>query len=154
MGRFADLCAEVAAGADATPSGLLLPDETVARMREAGWTEADIADALEFVHATFVQDELINAADSLSGQLVELLGELVEDARFSEAVAGRAAPSLDAIRRLTRRVVHLESILAPLRESAAVDLTPVMRLERRLADEGEAEGIPAATHAKKRHSRH
>jgi hypothetical protein len=136
VGRFADLCAEVAAEADATDAGLLLPDETLARLREAGWTEEDIADALEFVHATFVQNELIEAADSLSGHLVDLLSELAEDARFSEAAAGQARLSLDSIRRLTRRVIHLEGILAPLRESTPVDLRRIVELERRLADEG------------------
>jgi hypothetical protein len=32
-------------------------------------------------------------------------------------------------------VIHIEGILAPLRESAALDLTNVMKVERRLADE-------------------
>jgi hypothetical protein len=150
VGRFADLCAEVASEADATSSGLLLPDDTLARLRESGWTDGDIEDALEFVHATFVQNELIEAADSLSGQLVELLGALDTDTRFADAAAGRARLSLDAIRRLTRRVIHLEGILAPLRESTALDLTSVVQLERRLDDEG----VSIESDARKQRDRH
>jgi hypothetical protein len=142
MGRFAELCGDVAAEADAGPDGLVLPQEALERLRESGWVDGDIEDALEFVHATFVQDELIEAADSLSGQLVELLGALDDDARFAEAAAGRARLSLDAIRGLTRRVVRLERVLAPLREGSAVDSTGVERLGRRLADEGIAVGEP------------
>ena len=142
MGRFAELCVDVAAEADAGPDGLVLPQEAIERLRESGWVDGDIEDALEFVHATFVQDELIEAADSLSGQLVELLGALDDDARFAEAAAGRARLSLDAIRGLTRRVVRIESVLAPLREGSAVDSTAVERLGRRLVDEGSAVGEP------------
>jgi len=142
MGRFAELCVDVAAEADAGPDGLVLPQEAIERLRESGWVDGDIEDAIEFVHATFVQDELIEAADSLSGQLVELLGALDDDARFAEAAAGRARLSLDAIRGLTRRVVRLESVLAPLREGSAVDSTAVERLGRRLVDEGSAVGEP------------
>ena len=142
MGRFAELCVDVAAEADAGPDGLVLPQEAIERLRESGWVDGDIEDALEFVHATFVQDELIEAADSLSGQLVELLGALDDDARFAEAAAGRARLSLDAIRGLTRRVVRIESVLAPLREGSAVDSTAVERLGRRLVDEGIAVGEP------------
>jgi hypothetical protein len=142
MGRFAELCGDVAAEADASPDGLVLPQEAIERLRESGWVDGDIEDALEFVHATFVQDELIEAADSLSGQLVELLGALDDDARFAEAAAGRARLSLDAIRGLTRRVVRLESVLAPLREGSAVDSTGVERLGRRLVDESIAVGEP------------
>ena len=142
MGRFAELCVDVAAEADAGPDGLVLPQEAIERLRESGWVDGDIEDALEFVHATFVQDELIEAADSLSGQLVELLGALDDDARFAEAAAGRARLSLDAIRGLTRRVARLERVLAPLREGSAVDSTGVERLGRRLVDEGSAVGEP------------
>jgi hypothetical protein len=142
MGRFADLCVEIASEADAGSSGLVLPEETLARLRETGWTDGDIADALEFVHATFVQDELIEAADSLSGQLIDLLTAFDDDARFAEAAAGRARLSLDAIRRLAPRVTYLEGILAPLREGSAVDLTGLARLERRLADEGLGASAP------------
>lgn len=147
MGRFADLCVEIASEADAGSSGLILPEETLTRLRETGWTDDDIADALEFVHATFVQDELIEAADSLSGQLVDLLTAFHDDTRFAEAAAGRGRISLDAIRRLVRRVIHLEGVLAPLREGSVVDLTGLTRLEHRLADEG----LGAATQPQQPH---
>jgi hypothetical protein len=136
VGRFADLCAEVAVQADATPAGLVLPDEARAGMHQAGWADADIADALEFVHATFVQDELIEAADLLSGHVVEMLGSFDDDARFAAAAQGRGALTLDALRRLVRSATHLAHVLAPLREQAALDLSALERLSRRLAEDG------------------
>jgi hypothetical protein len=141
MGRFADLCAEVAVEADATPSGLALPDEARAGMRAAGWDDADIADALEFVHATFVQDELIQAADLLNAQLVEMLNVFDDNARFKAASEGRGVLPLDVLRRLVRSVTHLESVLSPVREGAALDLSGVQRLARRLADSGIEETV-------------
>ena len=136
MGRFADLCGEVASEADTGPEGLVLPEEALARLRDSGWVDEDIEDALEFVHATFVQNELIEAADALSAQLVDALSSFDDDARFQAAAAGRGGLSLDALRRLTRGVAHLERVLAPLREDAPVDLTHIDRLARRLVDEG------------------
>jgi hypothetical protein len=136
MGRIADLCAEVAVEADETPEGLVLPQETLARLREAGWGEDDIADALELVHATYVQNELTEAADSLSAHLVGILGDYADEQPFRLAVAGRARLSLEVIGQLVRRVRHLERVLEPLREGSPVDHTAFDSLERRLADEG------------------
>jgi hypothetical protein len=136
MGRIADLCAEVAAEADETPDGLVLPQETLARLREAGWGEDDIADALELVHASYVQNELTEAADSLSAHLVDVLGAYADEQQFKLAAAGRAHLSLAVIGQIVRRVSHLERVLDPLREGSPVDRAAFERLERRLVDEG------------------
>ncbi len=136
MGRFADLCGDIASEADEGPDGLSLPPESLARLREAGWADEDIADALEFVQLTFLQNELIEAADSLSARLVEMLGAFAEDEAFKGAVAGRARLPIDTIHQLVRRVVHLEQVIGPLREGSPVDRTGLDRLQQRLVDRG------------------
>ena len=73
MGRIADLCGEVAAAAEEGPDGLVLPVEAWDRLR-AEWSDEDIEDALAFVKDSLMQAELVEAADSLSARLVELLG--------------------------------------------------------------------------------
>jgi hypothetical protein len=136
MGKIADLCAEVAVEADETPEGLVLPPETLARLREAGWTDDDVCDALELVHATYIQNELTEAADSLSAHLVQLLGAFGQERSFRAATAGDARLSYEAIGQLTRRVRNLEHVLEPLREGSPVDHAAFEELERRLADGG------------------
>lgn len=153
MGRFADLCMEIAAEADEGPDGLILPSETLARLREAGWAEDDVSDALEFVHLTFIQNELVDAADSLSARLVEILGAYAQDDAFDLAVAGRARLSIEVIEQLVRRVATLERVIGPLRESAPVDHAALDRLERRLADRG-LEGAVGLKRPSKRREEH
>jgi hypothetical protein len=150
VGRFADLCGEVASEADEGPDGLILPSETLARLREAGWADEDINDALEFVQLTFIQNELVDAADSLSAKLVEILGVYAEEQAFNHAAAGRARLSIEVIGQLARRVAHLERVIGPLRESTPVDRSPIDRLERRLADRGIEEAMGREPPAKRR----
>ena len=73
MGRIVDLCGEVAAAADEGPEGLVLSAEAWDRLR-AEWSDEDIEDALAFVKDSLLQSELVEAADSLSARLVEVLG--------------------------------------------------------------------------------
>ena len=153
MGRFADLCGEIASEADEGPDGLIVPSETLARLREAGWAEDDVSDALEFVHLTLIQNELVDAADSLSARLVEILGAYAEDEAFDSAVAGRARISIDVIDQLVRRVSTLERVIGPLRESTPVDHAALDRLERRLADRG-LEGAMGLRRPAKRRGEH
>jgi hypothetical protein len=133
VGRFADLCGDVAAEADETPGGLVLPEDTLARLYALGWEDDDISDALEFVHASFVQNELLEAADSLSARLVEVLGAFGGDEAFRSALAGRARLPLEVLGQLTRRVAYLEEVLAPLRDGSPVDRVDFDRLVERLA---------------------
>jgi hypothetical protein len=151
MGRFADLCAEIASEADEGLEGLVLPTETLARLRDAGWADEDLSDALEFVHMSFVLDELTAAADSLSARLIEVLGSFSDDEPFRRAVAGRAHLSIEVIGQLVRRVVHLEEVVAPLREGSPVERSAFDRLEKRLADQGlDAPTVPRAA-TRRRH---
>jgi hypothetical protein len=150
VGRFADLCGEIASEADQGPDGLILPDETLARLREAGWADEDVSDALEFVHLTFIQNDLVDAADSLSARLVEILGAYAQDEAFNLAVAGQARLSIEVIDQLVRRVANLERVIGPLRESTPVDHTALDRLEGRLADRGIEEAMGLQRPAKRR----
>ena len=55
------------------PRASLLPVEAWDRLRE-DWSDEDIEDALGLVRDSLLQGELVEAADSLSARLVELLG--------------------------------------------------------------------------------
>jgi len=88
MGRIVDLCGEVAAAADEGPDGLVLPAEAWGRLRE-GWSDEDIEDALGFVKDSLLQSELVEAADSLSARLVEVLSGLGLTARHFFGNLGR-----------------------------------------------------------------
>jgi hypothetical protein len=135
MGRIADLFGEVAASADEGPEGLVLPAEEWDRLR-AEWSDDDIEDALVLVRENLLQGELVEAADSLSARLVELLGDLGQPAAFARCVEGGAALSLDVVGQLARRVDRLEEVLEIFRESAPPDRHGFDRLQRRLADRG------------------
>jgi len=135
MGRIVDLCGEIAAEAEEGPEGLVLSVETWDRLR-ADWDDEDIDDALSLVRDSLMQGELIEAADSLSFRLVEILGAFGETARFQQAAAGQAGLSLDTIGHLVRRVDRLEEILEVYREGQAPDRRGFDALRRRLADQG------------------
>ncbi len=135
MGRIADLFGEVAASADEGPEGLVLPPEEWDRLR-ADWSDDDIEDALVLVRENLLQGELVDAADSLSARLVELLGEFGDPKRFARCVEGGAALSLDVVGHLARRVDRLEEVLEIFRESAPPDRRGFDALQRRLADRG------------------
>jgi hypothetical protein len=136
MGRIADLCGEIATDADEGPDGLTLPPDTLDRLREAGWSDEDIADGVEVVRASFMQNELVDLADSLSARLVEVLGALGTETAFRAVAAGEARLSLDVIAQLVRRVARLEQLLDPLREGSPVDRRAFDALEHRLAEQG------------------
>jgi hypothetical protein len=135
MGRIVDLCGEVAAAADEGPEGLVLPPEAWDRLR-ADWADEDIEDALGFVRDSFLQGELVEAADSLSTRLVELLGAFGEAKAFEDAVAGHAEIGIDVIRQLAHRVELLEEILEAYREGRGPDRGGFDALQRRLLDQG------------------
>lgn len=135
MGRIVDLCGEVAAAADEGPEGLVLSAETWARLR-VDWREEDIEDALGFVHDSLLQGELVEAADSLSARLLELLGTFGEAAAFRRAQAGEARFDLEAIGQLARRVARLEEVLESYREGSPPDRRGFDALQRRLMDHG------------------
>ena len=135
MGRIVDLCGEVAAAADEGPEGLVLPLEAWDRLRDA-WSDEDIEDALGLVKDSLLQSELVEAADSLSSRLVELLGTWGEAGAWAAAVEGHASVPVAAIRQLAHRVERLEEILELYRDQAGPDRGGFDELRRRLLDLG------------------
>lgn len=145
MGRIVDLLGEVAAAAEEGPDGLLLPAEDHARLRALDWQDEDIQDALSLVRDSLLQGELVDAADSLSARMLEVLGAFGDAPAFTRAEAGDAQIGLDVIGHLARRVARLEEILEVYREGTAPDRKGFDALRRRLADHGiEAEMLRGA----------
>jgi hypothetical protein len=135
MGRFADLCSEVAAAAEEGPGGLVLAAEDWEKLR-AEWSDDDIEDALGLVRDSFLQGELVEAADSLSARLLDVLGALGDATGFKQAEAGGARLSLEVIGHLARRIDRLEEILDFFRDGPPPDRTGFDALRRRLANQG------------------
>ncbi|HSD66336.1 MAG TPA: hypothetical protein VLF95_06525 [Vicinamibacteria bacterium] len=135
MGRIADLCGEIAAAADEGEHGLVLPAEAREQLR-GEWSDADIEDALALVNAQSLQDELVEAADSMSCRLVELLGTWGDARAWTAAVEGHASISIDVIRQLAHRLDRLEEILEVCREQKGPDRHGFDALQRRLMDQG------------------
>ena len=135
MGRIADLCGDVAAAADEGPEGMVLPAEAWDRLRDE-WSDSDIEDALGFVKDSLLQSELVEAADSLSARLVELLGTWGEARAWTAAVEGHASISVDVIRQLAHRLDRLEEVLEGFRDQEGPDRRAFDALQRRLLDQG------------------
>jgi hypothetical protein len=135
MGRMVDLCGEVAAAADEGPEGLALSAEAWDRLR-AEYSDEDIEDALAFVKDSLMQSELVEAADSLSARLVEVLGSWGDAKAWAAAVEGHASVPLDVIGQLARRVDRVEEILEAYREDKGPDRKGFDELRRRLMDHG------------------
>jgi hypothetical protein len=135
MGRIVELCAEIAEAAEEGPRGLALPPADWERLSQ-DFTEEEIEDALSLVTESLQQGELVEAADSLSARLVELLGGFGEAAAFARAEAGEARLTLDVIGQLARRVARLEELLDVFRDQAPPDRRGLDALRRRLADIG------------------
>jgi len=135
MGRIVDLCGEVAAAADEGPDGLVLPVDAWDRLR-ADWSDEDIEDALGLVRDSLLQSELVEAADSLSARLVELLGTWADARVWAAAVEGHASVPLDVIGQLARRVDRVEEVLETFRDDQGPDRRGFDELRRRLIDLG------------------
>jgi hypothetical protein len=136
MGRIVDLCGEVAAAADEGQDGsLVLPAEAWDKLRD-DWSDEDIEDALGFVRDSLLQSELIEAADSLSARLVEVLGGWGEARAWAAAVEGHASLPLEVIGQLARRVDRVEEILDAYRDDKGPDRRGFDELRRRLMDQG------------------
>ena len=135
MGRIVDLCGEVAAAADEGPEGLILPLDAWDRLRD-DWSDEDIEDALGLVKDSLLQSELVEAADSLSARLLELLGTWGEAKAWAAAVEGHASIPVAAIRQLAHRLDRLEEILELFRDHKGPDRRGFDELQRRLMDQG------------------
>jgi hypothetical protein len=142
MGRIVDLCGEVAAAADEGSEGLILSPEAWDRLR-GEWSEEDIEDALGFVKDSVLLAELVEASDSLSARLVEVLGTWGEAKAWAAAVEGHASIPVDVIRQLAHRLERLEEILELYRDQKGPDRQGFDELQSRLMDQGiEAEMRP------------
>jgi len=135
MGRIVDLCGEVAAAVEEGPEGFVLPIEARERLR-ADWPEEDIEDALGLVSESIFQSELVEAADSLSARLVELLGAYGDEKAYESAAEGKATLGIEEIRQLTHRLDRLEEILEVFREEGSPDRQGFDELQARLLDHG------------------
>jgi len=135
MGRIADLCSDIAAAADEGEDGLVLPADVREKLLEH-WSDADIEDALVLVHAQFLQNELVEVADSMSARLLDLLGTWGEARGWKAAVEGHASVSIDDIRQLAHRLDHLEETLELFRDEKGPDRRAFDQLQRRLMDHG------------------
>jgi uncharacterized protein with von Willebrand factor type A (vWA) domain len=135
MGRIVDLCGEVAAVADEGPDGLVLSVEAWDKLR-GDWSDEEIEDALGFVRDSLLQTELVEAADSLSARLVELLGTWGDEKAWAAAAVGDVRVPLDVIGQLARRVARLEELLEAFRDGRGPDRTAFDALRRRLIDRG------------------
>ena len=135
MGRIVDLCGEVAAAADEGPDGLVLPVDAWDRLR-SDWSDEEIEDALGLVRDSLLQSELVEAADSLSARLVELLGTWADARAWAAAVEGHASVPLDVIGQLARRVDRVEEVLETFRDDQGPDRRGFDELRRRLIDLG------------------
>ena len=135
MGRIVDLCGDVAAAAEEGPEGLVLPLEAWDKLRD-DWPDEEIEDALALVRDSLVHSELVEAADSLSARLVDLLGTWGEAKAWAAAVEGHAAIPLAAIRQLAHRLDRLEEILELCRDLKGPDRRGFDELQRRLMDHG------------------
>ena len=133
MGRFIDLCAEVASEADEGEEGLILSPDAWDRFRE-DFNDEDIEDALKIVQENLIQEELVNAADSLSAYLVDVLGVYGSEKGFAEAATDGAVLTLGEIAGLVRRTSRLEDILTGYREGSPLDRSGLDSLARRLLD--------------------
>ncbi|HET7291915.1 MAG TPA: hypothetical protein VFM88_05800, partial [Vicinamibacteria bacterium] len=82
------------------------------------------------------QSELVEAADSLSARMVDLLGAYGEASAFAGAQQDGASFSIEIIGQLARRVDRLEDILDVFRSDPPPDRRGFEALRRRLADLG------------------
>ena len=135
MGRIVDLCGEVAAAAEEGEEGLVLSPETWDRLREE-WKDDEIEDALAFVRDSLLQGELVDAADSLSSELLTLLGTFGTAATFTKLEAGEARFTVEIVARLARRVSRIEEALSGFRDGNRPDSRGFEALRTRLMDVG------------------
>lgn len=135
MGRIVELCGEIAEAAEEGPEGLVLQPADWERLSQ-DFSEEEIEDALSLVNESLYQSELVEAADSLSARLVELLGGFGEAFAFASAERGDARLTLDTIAQLARRVERLEEVLEAFRDQPPTDRRGFERLRRRLIDRG------------------
>jgi hypothetical protein len=135
MGRILDLCGEVAAEVEEGAEGPVLPPDSWERFR-GEFTDEEIEDALSLVRESLFQSELVDAADSLSARMVDILGAYGEQDAFATVRREGASLSIEIVGQLARRIDRLEEILDVFRSDPPPDRRGFEALRRRLADLG------------------
>jgi hypothetical protein len=135
MGRILDLFGEVAAEADEGTEGLELSPDAWDRLRKE-WKDEDIDDALGLVHESLLQSELVEAAESLTGRLLDILGVYGNPAPFAEVTAGKAVLTADVLGQIARRVDRLDEVLGAFRSGDGPDRTKFDALRNHLLNVG------------------
>jgi hypothetical protein len=135
MGRIVDLCGEVAAAAEEGEGGLVLPPEAWDRLGQE-WQEEDIEDALAFVKDSLFQGELVEATDSLTAHVLDILGPFGTQAGFDRLKGGQGTLSVEAVAGLVRRVARIEELLEGYRDSPPPEHRGFDALQTRLMDFG------------------
>ncbi len=135
MGRILDLCAEIASEAEEGEDGLVLAPESWERFRQ-DWNDEEIDDALALVKDSLMQGELVEASDSLSARLLDVLGEFGSPESFKAAVDGEARWSVEILGQLARRINRLEEVLEVYRDGTPPDRSGFDGLRRQLSTYG------------------
>jgi hypothetical protein len=135
MGRIVDLFGEVAAAAEEGEEGLVLSPEGWDGLRQE-WKDDEIEDALAFVRDSLLQGELVDAADSLSAELLTLLGTFGTALTFTRLEAGEARFTVEIVARLARRLSRIEEALEGFRDGDRPDRRAFEALRTRLMDVG------------------
>jgi hypothetical protein len=145
MGRIVDLITEVAASSDEQGSKLSLPIDAWDRLRD-DWGDDEIEDALAIAQASFDQQAVSEAADTVSARVIEILSGFAAEDAFRRATTGDGALRVEDLASLTRCVSYLEEALALVRDAPGPDREKFDQLAERLANVGleeDAEGPPA-----------
>jgi hypothetical protein len=135
MGRIVELLTAVAEEAEEGGDGLVLGIEASERLLEE-WKEEDLQDALGLVHDTLLQGELVDAVDSLSARLVEVLGAHGTPEAFATAEQEGLRLPLDLVAQLVRRIARVEDVLGLYRDEAGPDREGFDALHERLMNRG------------------
>jgi len=135
VGRILELCGEVAAEVEEGADGIMLPPDAWERFKD-DFTEEEVEDAVSLVRESLLQTELVEAADSLSARLLDLLGAFGDASSFGRIEAGGASLDLEAIGQIARRVNRIEEVLDVFRSDPGPDRRGFDALRERLANLG------------------
>jgi hypothetical protein len=136
VGRILELCGEVAAEVEEGADGIMLPPDAWERFKD-DYSEEEIEDALSLVRESLLQSELVEAADSLSARLVDLLGSHGKDEGAFVALQERGARfDVETVAQLVRRVNRTEEVLDVFRTDPPPDRRGLESLRERLSNMG------------------
>lgn len=135
MGRIVDLVTEVAAAADEQGSRLTLSPDAWDRLRD-DWGDDEIEDALALAQANFEHQAVVEAADTVSARVIEVLSVFSSEPEFRRAAQGDSPVTTDSLSTLARCVSYLEEALGAVRDAPGPDREKLDALLERLANLG------------------